>query len=71
MSIVSTESYVHTILLRPLTRFKMGWPDAYNQGAQAVEAAQALKNWRAKKDASRHDSQHLAFGEVVACGELR
>ena len=29
MSIVSTESYVHTILLRPLPRFKMGWPDAY------------------------------------------
>ena len=31
MSIVSTESYVHTILLRPLPRFKMGWPDAYSE----------------------------------------
>ena len=36
MSIVSTESYVHTILLRPLPRFKMGWPDAYFTVAQSL-----------------------------------
>ena len=30
---MSTESYVHTILLRPLPRFKMGWPDAYSPAA--------------------------------------
>ena len=36
MSIVSTESYVHTILLRPLTRFKMGWPDAYAVSSIAI-----------------------------------
>ena len=32
MSIVSTESCVHTILLRPIPRFKMGLPDAYAAG---------------------------------------
>ena len=52
MSIVSTESYVHTILLRPLTRFKMGWPDAYKGGSigtvetELRELLRAAGNWR-------------------------
>lgn len=31
---MSTESCVHTILLRPIPRFKMGLPDAYIQSAR-------------------------------------
>ena len=34
---------MHTILLRPLTRFKMGWPDAYDSTTEACR----------KRDASR------------------
>ena len=30
---------MHTILLRPLTRFKMGWPDAYGVSKDAYRDA--------------------------------
>ena len=30
---------MHTILLRPLTRFKMGWPDAYYPSPSALNGS--------------------------------
>lgn len=36
---------MHTILLRPLTRFKMGWPDAYVERLKrAIEIRKPISN---------------------------
>ena len=35
---------MHTILLRPLPRFKMGWPDAYEESNQATIRIRAARN---------------------------
>ena len=51
---MSTESCVHTILLRPIPRFKMGLPDAYHLSvyqARATCAAVALGEGMSQKPA--------------------